>query len=167
MEKNSYTIGITGHRHLPQERIPALIAEVQAFYEEKSAQYGFENIVVLSSIAEGADTVCAKLALDSGFRLVVPLPMPVDEYRKDFMETAKIEFDYLLSKADEVFVVEPTEDVPTELSRGFFYRQAGIYVVKNCDVLLAVWDGVEKDTKDGAGTWETVKLARGFGKPIH
>jgi len=40
-------------------------------------------------------------------------------------------------------------------------------VAKNCDIMLAVWDGVEKDAPDGAGTWETVKLAREVGKPIN
>ena len=35
------------------------------------------------------------------------------------------------------------------------------YIVNNCDVLIAVWDGIEK-----GGVWETVEYARAIGKPI-
>jgi len=166
MQKSKYVIGITGHRRLSPSSLSALTTEVGIFYQEKAAEYGAANITVLSSIAEGADTICAKLALDKGFRLVVPLPMYATEYRRDFMGTAAAEFDCLLSLSNEAFVVSMEEALPTHPQRGYYYRQAGIYVTKNCDVLLAVWDGVEKDTPDGAGTWETIKLAREFGKAV-
>jgi len=122
--------------------------------------------MALSSVAEGADTLCAKLALDESFRLIVLLPMSAMEYRKDFLETAAAEYDKLLSLADEVFVAPPDEKPPDYPSRGFWYRQAGLYIAKRCDVLLAIWDGVEKDTPDGAGTWETVKAAKAVGTEI-
>ena len=163
----TYTIGVTGHRRLPPEHVSALTSEIQAFYQAEIARHGAENITVLSSLAEGADTLCARLALDAGLRLVVPLPMDALEYRKDFSESAAAEFDGLLSQASEVFTAPPEEPIPPNPPRGFSYRQAGMYVAKTCDVLLAVWDGAERDTPDGAGTWETMKLARAFGKPVH
>jgi hypothetical protein len=166
-DKVRYFIGITGHRHLPLDRLPALTAEIQAFYEVEKAEHGTENITVLSPLAEGADTLCAKLAVDMGLRLAAPLPMSKSEYREDFSGNALAEFDFLLSMADEVFTVTPEEPVLAHPQRGFYYRQAGIYVAKNCDILLAVWDGAEQDTPDGAGTWETVKLAREFGKELY
>ena len=98
--------------------------------------------------------------------MVIPLPFQASEYRKDFTGAAASEFDCLLSLADEAFVVSAEEPTPDNPERGFFYRQTGIYVAKHCDILLAVWDGAEKDAPDGAGTWETVKLAREFGKPV-
>jgi len=167
MRKSEYTIGVTGHRHIPPNGLSELAAEVRKLYREKVAEHGAANITVLSSAAEGADTLCAKLALDEGFRLIVPLPMPAMEYRKDFFETVAAEYDKLLSLADEVFVAPPDEPPPDNPNRGFWYRQAGLYIAKRCDVLLAIWDGVEKDTPDGAGTWKTVKAARELGKPIH
>jgi hypothetical protein len=102
-----------------------------------------------------------------GMRLVAALPMNATAYRVDFSNgVALAEFDCLLSMADETFVVTPSESVPDRPERGFFYRQAGIYVTKRCDVLLAVWEGIENDTSDGAGTWETIKLARALSKKI-
>lgn len=166
MANESHTIGITGHRQLPPKRGLSLTAEIQSFYCDEASRYGAENITVLSSLAEGADTRCAKIAHFAGFRLIVPLPMNSVEYRNDFTDSAAAEFDSLLSLVDGIFVVTPSEPIPLNPSRGFFYRQAGIYIANNCDVLLAVWDGVERDTPDGAGTWETVKIARKFGREI-
>ena len=166
MSRDLLIVGITGHRKLPSRRIPTLTAEIQSFYQAETKRYGADNITVLSSIAEGADTLGAKLALDAGLRLVVPLPINALEYRKDFSESAAAEFDCLLSLADQTFVVQPEEPIPLHPQRGFYYRQAGIYVTKHCDILLAVWDGVKRDIPDGAGTWETIKLAHGLGTPI-
>lgn len=171
MQKSGYVIGITGHRRLPPDSLSGLTAEVRMFCRDKSVKYGSANITVLSSIAEGADTLCANVALDENLRLIVPLPMPAAEYREDFSTIKAVaEFDRLLALADRVFVVSPEEPVPNananEPSRGFWYRQAGIYVAKHCDALLAIWDGAEKDTPDGAGTWETIKLAKSAGTEI-
>jgi len=164
-DHDQYIIGVTGHRKLNADCIPALTSDIEAFYRDVLKKHGFAT--VLSPLAEGADTLCAKLALDAGLRLIIPLPMNAMEYRKAFSGAAEAEFDCLLSLADSVFVVRPEETVPPEPQRGFYYRQAGIYVAKHCDVLLAVWDGMEKDTPDSAGTWETIKLAREAGKPVH
>jgi len=167
LDIDSFVIGVTGHRVLPDKQISDIAQSIKDFFAETQNAYRPSNITVLSPLAEGADMLCAKLALDMGFRLVVPLPMNASEYRKDFSGNASAEFDCLLSMADEVFTVVTEEPVPSHPSRGFYYRQAGIYVAKNCDIMLAVWDGVEKDAPDGAGTWETVKLAREVGKPIN
>jgi hypothetical protein len=159
-----YTIGITGHRRLPSGELETIADKVRQFIASKRTEH--KDLQVMSSLAEGADILCARLALDLGVRLVVPLPVRASEYRRNFASNEAGEFDCLLSLADEAFVVQPMEPVPTNPTDGFYYRQAGIYVAEHCDVLLAVWDGVEKDTSDGAGTWETVKLARTFSKDV-
>ncbi|GHT66867.1 hypothetical protein AGMMS50239_29040 [Bacteroidia bacterium] len=166
MNENFFTIGITGHRNLPPKSLPSIQQELKSFYEKIKQQHPTAEITVLSSLAAGADTLCAKAALEMGFRLIVPLPMEVQEYRKDFSAEAATEFDCLLTKADQVFVVAPEEPKPEPCERGFYYRQAGIYVAKHCDILLAIWDGVGKEMPDGAGTYETIRLARKYGVTI-
>ncbi|MDR0865428.1 MAG: hypothetical protein LBO74_10930 [Candidatus Symbiothrix sp.] len=161
-----FTIGITGRRRLPPDSLPSIQQEVKAFYAEIKQQHPSAEITVLSSLAEGADTLCAKAALEMGFRLIVPLPMDAQEYRKDFPEEVATEFDRLLAKADQIFVVASEEPKPEPCGRGFYYRQAGIYVARHCDILLTIWDGVEKETLDGAGTYETIRLARQYGVKI-
>jgi hypothetical protein len=165
MIKVNHTLAVAGHRKLPEARLPAIAQSIKAFLAEAKAAHG--AVTVLSSCAEGADTLCAFLALELGLRLIVPLPMSAEEYRKDFPSHAAAEFDHLLSRADQVFTAPPEEPVPDDPPRGFFYRQAGIYAAKYGDALLAVWDGVEYNTLDGAGTWETIRLAKQFGKPVH
>ena len=167
MKKSEYLIGTTGHRFLPPDALSEISAAVNALYQNKVDEFGGANITVLSSVAEGADTLCAKLALSCGISLVAPLPMSAEEYSDDFTGSAATEFDQLLALADKVFIVIPDEQIPVDPNRGFYYRQAGRYIAKHCDMLLAIWDGIEKNTPDGAGTWETVKLAREFGKPVH
>ena len=159
-------IGITGHRKLPEDKVPTITQSVRTFLTEMKKKNKSPDITVLSPLAEGADMLCAKIALDLGLKLIVPLPMGASEYRKDFSGNIAAMFDCLLSMADEVFTVAPQETAPAHPPRGFYYRQAGIYTVNHCSILLAVWNGVERDTPDGAGTWETVKMARQLGKEI-
>ena len=161
---SAYTIGVTGHRKLPKDRIPGITQSVREFFTEVKKEH--EEVAVLSPLAEGADSLCAKLALNSGLRLIAPLPMSLEEYRVDFSKKAAKELDALIAGAHEVFSVSTQEPVPENPTRGFFYRQSGLYVVNHCDILLAIWDGLETDTSDGAGTWETVKAAQETGKLI-
>src|SRR5437016_2401877 len=60
-------------------------------------------IIGLSSLAEGADRLVARVALAYGAKLIAPLPMPPDEYRRDFepglKPTAAEEFDRLKDQA--------------------------------------------------------------------
>ena len=41
-------------------------------------------MIVLSALAEGADRLVARVALAQGVKLVAPLPLPIEEYRRDF-----------------------------------------------------------------------------------
>ena len=170
MENNCNTqyfkIGITGHKSLDPLYVPSVIEEIKLFFTELQMLHKSKSILVLSSLAEGADILCAKTALDIGLKLVVPLPMNISEYRKDFSDTSAFEFNYFISSAHEIFVVSPKEPLPKNPSRGFYYRQAGIYIANNCDIMLALWNGIKKDTSDGAGTYETIKLAKKFKKEI-
>lgn len=154
-----FVVGVTGHRDIPPDYISTLERQVGILLSDIKTQHPQCPITILSSLAEGADQLCAYAALDAGLRLVAPLPMDANEYRKDFSEQAALEFDRLCSLADDVFIVTPNEPVPPRPERGFYYRQAGLYVVKHSHVLIALWDGVKNDTTDGAGTYETVKSA--------
>lgn len=150
-------IGVTGHRDIPRVYIPRIEQTVLDLLLQIKAEH--QKIRVLSSLAEGADQLCARAALRAGCRLEVPLPMDGAEYRKDFSVEASLEFDRLSSLSADVFIAEPVEPVPAKPGRGFYYRQAAICVVKQASVLIALWDGEKTETSDGAGTYETIKLA--------
>lgn len=162
---SEFIIGITGHRELPENKQKIIEQTVKEFFAKMRREHG-EEITVLSSLAEGADILCAKLALNMGLRLVAPLPMSISEYRRDFSGKAAAELDSLLFAASEVLTVPHQEVPPANPTNGFYYRQAGIYVASNCNILLALWNEKENNTPDGAGTWETIKLAREKGKAV-
>ena len=105
-------------------------------------------------MAEGADRILAKrLLLIPDAALWVPLPLPEEEYLKDFKTSkSKKEFIHLLGKAERVIKMPVTDN------REEGYLAAGKYILENSDVLLAIWDG--KPAQGMAGTGEIVTLAR-------
>lgn len=147
-------IGVTGHRDLHPEQIPQIkeIARNQLLY--LAAQYNHSPLVMLNSLAEGADQLCAEIALDLGIPLIAPIPLTMEDYATDFSSHARADFLDQCSKAAELFVVSPIEETKT-INRHFSYRQAGIYIAKNCHILLALWDGSTPEP-DGCGTAEVV-----------
>jgi hypothetical protein len=151
-------IGATGHRLLTEhEKISAGIETALKRIEEFCPQATFTAV---SSLAEGADCLIARHVLNRpGALLVVPLPVPVDEFLKDFFSTeSKLEFRDLLSKAGEVI------ELPARPSHEISYKEAGEFVVRNCDLLLAVWDG--RSSQGEGGTAQIVELARRIRLPI-
>lgn len=156
-------IGVTGHRDLREQDIPRLRAAVRGELESLMASSPSSEFVMLNSLAEGADALCAQEALALGMRLACPLPRAADDYRRDFSGPALKAFDELVGQADEVFVAPDAEPAPGPeasaqelLDHG--YRQAGIYVATHCHVLLALWDGSPGEA-GGCGTAETVGFA--------
>lgn len=148
-------IGATGHRDLRDEDVPQLRDVVRNELAKLQAAYPHSSFVMLSSLAAGADTLCAQEALALGIRLVCPLPFEVDEYRRDFEGADAETFESLLQQANEVFVAPAQE--PATPERDFGYRQAGIYVATHCHALLALWDGTPGE-EGGCGTGEAVSF---------
>ena len=108
-------------------------------------------------VVEVLETVLA----DLDARIEVALPLPIDDYLKDFKtEESKEEFCGLLARARAGDIWQ----APPGLERGEAYERAGRYVVDRCDAIIAVWDG-EKSRGRG-GTAEIVGYAQEQGVPI-
>jgi hypothetical protein len=133
-------VGVTGHRDLRPQDIATLAAEIRRIFDELRAAYPHTPVVVISSLAEGADRLVARVALDLGLRLVVPLPLEPADYRQDFGDAASAaEFDALCARAERTFVVRSASGAV--LSRPDAYRLVGHYVARQCHVLVALWNG--------------------------
>jgi hypothetical protein len=78
-------IGITGHRDLRTEDIPNLEKAIRQVFEGLARDYPHTPVFLLSPLAEGADRLAARVALEMGVSLAVPMPMPQEEYEKDFV----------------------------------------------------------------------------------
>ena len=72
--------------------------------------------------------LCVGTALELEIKLICPLPLPNQEYRKDFSEPDATTLDTLLKKASGVFVAPNTEPLPNSQTRDFRYRPGWIYI---------------------------------------
>jgi hypothetical protein len=137
-------------------------------------------VAVISALAEGADRLGAHAAIARkqvaddtgvGFELDVPLPFSVDLYKDDFKtEESKSEFDTLLRQARSVLVLPGergrADDTPQKapLREKRAYEDAGLTLLNQSDIILAVWDG---ETSAGrGGTRNLLDIAALSGTPI-
>ena len=152
------TVGVTGHRVLSE--VDKIIAGVQEALRRIERDFAEGPLTVLSPCAEGADRIVAQQVLARpGSRLIVPLPLPRDQYMRDFTSAeSRDEFCQLLARADEVIELRPAG------TRNEAYEAAGLYVLDHCDVLVAIWDG--QGAQGQGGTAEIIARARERGLPI-
>jgi hypothetical protein len=126
------------------------VALIQNGIEQLLREFG-RDFTGLTSLAIGADQLFAQCVLRLGGRLKVILPCA--KYESTFVSAQALEsFRSLLQKADEVETLRharPSEDA---------FLDAGRRIAELSEVLLAVWDGLEKRGK--GGTAEIVSLAR-------
>lgn len=158
-----FRVGITGHRRLddPDALVPA-IREALRVIRDLFPEHSDSDVVlvVVSSLAEGADRLVAReLLVKQTSRLEVILPVARTAYIEDFQEaTSRKEFRSLLARASQV------RQAPGRSTRQEAYEWAGRQVVDRCDALIAVWDG--QPARGRGGTEEIVQYARDHGVPL-
>jgi hypothetical protein len=158
-------IGVTGHRDLRASDIPQLKNQVRVILKCLRDNYPATPLLLLSPLAEGGDRLVAQVALETEIRLVVPLPMPQEEYENDFeTKESKDEFKQLLSQAWKCFELPL---VPGNIGGGIQnsgsererqYAQAGAYIARHSHILIALWDGEHTELEGGTGQIVDFKL---------
>lgn len=157
-------LGITGHRDLRPEDLSALTARVRGLFTDLKARYPQTPLILLSPLAEGADRLAAQVALEEGAQLVVPLPMPQAEYLRDFERPeSRAEFEALLARAERHFSLpllsgSTLENLHEGARRAEQYAFVGAYLVRHCQILIALWNGVH--TEEVGGTAQVVGFQR-------
>ncbi|MFI5717932.1 hypothetical protein [Nocardia sp. NPDC051750] len=144
-------LGVTGHIHLTADTVDLIRRELST----RLQRYG-GDVVGVSCLAPGADTMFAAAVLAAGGRLEVVLP--ARRYRDHAVPAEALDvFDELLARAETVQVMsyeDPAADA---------YRAANEAVLGSIEHLFAVWDGGGGGT---GSTAETVKSARDRGIPV-
>ena len=162
------SVGVTGHRldALPagaperlRQRIRdalALLAEAgDAVFDGERGCFadGPPRRQFLSPIADGSDQIAAEVALELGWELHAVLPFDRPMYREMLgTDDARARFDALLARAG--CTLELPGDPNDQLDA---YVMTGRATVAQCDVLIAVWDGLPPRGRGGTG--EVVQLA--------
>jgi hypothetical protein len=153
-----FIVAVTGHRDLVPEELPILRSRVRDCLFSLRYEYPSRIVVVMSSLADGADRVVAEEALSLGMPLSVVLPMPRPIYEEDFTPESLEQFSRLCDQAAEIFELPLTpgstaravaEEGPARTRQ---YAQIGVFLSAHCHVLLALWDGKESELLGGTAS---------------
>ena len=145
-------VGITGHRVLPR----AVEQLVDAALRDVVGRYTDDELVGVSALAEGADTLFARAVLDAGGSLVAIVP--ARRYRTALPAAHRPVFDALLARAKQVIALD------REDSTGTAYMDAGLRMLNEIDLLVAVWDG--QAARGLGGTAQLVDAAKRLPLPV-
>lgn len=152
-------LGITGHRNLKEKCISFYRNKIHSQLKFLEEQY--DEILLYSSLSEGADRLVVEVALALDISFVAVLPMKKEYYLIDFTEQSKIDFNILLDCACSVIEMPlvkgyTQEDVmQDQYKRSFQYEASGYFISDHCNALMTLWDG--KNTYLRGGTGEIVK----------
>ena len=139
-------LGVTGHRTLRRGDEDAIAVRLRALIALIGREAPSSPIVLLTALAEGADRLVARVALGEGAQLIAVLPLEKDNYETDFADTrSREDFRGLLADPrTEQCIVTPQFDaaaIAPGSARDLQYLLTGLYIARNSDVLIALWDG--------------------------
>lgn len=138
--------------NITDESIPLVADAIRAHLETIG-----DELIGVSCIARGADSVFAKAVLDVGGALEVILPSADYREAKVKPDHAPL-FDELIAKAATV------RTLPFQTANRAAYEAANNVMLDEADQLVAVWDG--EPSPDRGGTAGAVADARERGLPV-
>ncbi|MBB5156769.1 hypothetical protein [Saccharopolyspora phatthalungensis] len=145
-------VAITGHRELPVETARLVESRLRA----EIGGYRAAELVGVTCLADGADSIFARLVLAHGGRLSVIIP--ASEYRAGQPEPHHATFDALCAKASEIIELDFVAPEPPA------YLAAGLRMLDTADHLIAVWDG--RPARGPGGTADIVAAAHDRGLSV-
>ncbi|MBY6204156.1 hypothetical protein [Halomonas denitrificans] len=148
------TLGVTAHRDPPDDEVTAIEAQLQALFEALEERYPDTPLRLISPLADGGDRIAARVARARGIELVVPLPLPLEEYEQDFEDPeSRREFRDLLEAARVVDLpaLAGADEIEHDRdgNRVQAYARVGVYTSDHCQILIAIWDGKPADSRGG------------------
>jgi hypothetical protein len=143
-------IGVTGHRlgRLEGIDLDDLRAALRTLFAEL-ATTSSAPMRLITSLADGADSIAADEALALSWTLDAVLPLSRADYLSDFTEAqARVDHEMLLAKAHGIFELDGDRNV--EGGSAIAYERAGRVVLAQSDILVAVWDSGPVRGRGGA-----------------
>lgn len=151
-------VGVTGHIRLLGEDIETLRKAVTAVLKEIEKAANGADILLLDSLAPGADQLVADIARRNHphWRLGVPLPFDEEAYLKTFPdEQARESYRFLTtSKNAQIFDLahlRGDSDPVEKTAQASHYLNAGLFIGLHSHILIALWDGEPARGEGGTG----------------
>jgi hypothetical protein len=171
----AWRVGVTGSRRLVPEALAPLAAsvtrvltlvrdEIAGHSRAATASAAYDEtkpprLRLLSPLAVGADRLVAEAALPLGYALEAVLPFAQAEYENDFPDSVA-GFRGLLAQAAGKLELDGGRGDDENRS----YEAVGRHVVRNADLLVALWDGRPANGRGGTG--DIVRFAVRVGVPV-
>lgn len=156
MTKTPLMVGVTGHRDLILESEKLVSGQVREFLANLQSSLPNTPLMLMTGLADGADRLVARVALELGILVQAVLPMPMAMYEKDFSRESREDFKSLISQEDiELIELPLPQDVDADLvaeygpERDKLYAQLGEYLIERSGILIALWDGSNSDLLGG------------------
>ena len=178
-------IGVTGHKQLDEhffvqrsddlaKSVMWMVEAVMQYLDEAMAHTP-RKYQIVSPLAEGGDILLTEailqhlanpeLSLCGPPELQIVVPMPLAEYREEFVDAnQKRILDELIFRSINPDETPLVTEANTREQRHSAYEAVTKTVAERCDILVALWDG--RSTKSDAGTAATVRETRRLGKPV-
>jgi hypothetical protein len=170
-----FSVGITGHRieAIPADMLAGLgerLREILGLIERSALALADREqdffasdparLRLVSPLADGADQFAADAALESGWEVQAVLPFEREYYRSTLAnDQARQRLDAFLERASRILELPGQKGNETE-----GYAMVGRATIAHCDLLIAVWDGLE--ARGRGGTAEVVEQAIARGTPV-
>jgi hypothetical protein len=157
--KLPYIIGVVGHRNIVEESKEDASNHFEKILKRYKTKYPNTPILVVTSLAEGADQLIAEVAIKvEGVFLGVLIPMGIEKYLETFSsDSAREEFIKFCGKA--IFVRDTSIDMVYEDNSDAF-RSNTRELSNNADLLIALWDGIASNQVGGTSDTLYYKLKK-------
>ena len=145
-------VAVTGHRHLALEDLVVIETAVRAAMIDLQRRCPHSPFWLLSGLAEGADSIAARCALDLGWQVHAVLPVSLEDHESSLSSPqARDAFHILLSRCASLTILPLSSEAPDQK-----YLDVAAYLCQQGQWLVAVWDG--KHVEGPGGTADVVRL---------
>lgn len=145
-------LGVIGPRDVSQPESGRVEAVVSDVLQQMSAAYPHSDVVVVTSVAAGTDTLAAQTAHDLGYPVYALLPLDPEDYAQDFAE-GEVPLSGRLALVQGWWVSPGGADS----SRDARYQSCGRLLASLSSTLLVAWNG--RPPQKPGGTSDTLYYA--------
>lgn len=142
-------VGVTGHQERAGIDWDWVREQIDRFLSGKAQLLGF------SSLAAGTDQIFAEAVLHKKGKLTAVIP--IEGYVSYFEGADRVRYKRLLALADVV-------NLRSARRHDQAFLDAGKWIVREVDHVIAVWDG--EPAEGAGGTGDIVRYAQSLGKPV-